>query len=78
MKKMRIAAGVMCTVMLMSGAAFAAETETNNSLLTAVPISAQAGTENVKTAEYAVESGVITDVAESNGYMRVTLGTAPE
>ena len=48
MKKMRIAAGVMCTVMLMSGAAFAAETETNNSLLTAVPISAQAGTENVK------------------------------
>lgn len=54
------------------GAAFAAETETNNSLLTAVPISAQAGTENVKTAEYAVESGVITDVAESNGYMRVS------
>ena len=28
MKKMRIAAGVMCTVMLMSGAAFAAETAT--------------------------------------------------
>lgn len=75
MKKMRIAAGVMCTVMIMSAGVFAAETdgELRPMLVSANPISAE-----VKAPEYVVESGVITEVGEDTGYTRVTLGTAPD
>ena len=74
MKKMRIAAGAVCAVMLMSAVSFAAA-ETDG--LKVMPISAPLDS-SVQVPEYVVESGIITEVGEDTGYMRVTLGNAPD